>query len=181
MYDYIIVGGGSAGCVLANRLSENSSHKVLLLEAGPSDNNPLIKAPLGIAGLYQHPKLNWGFWSQAEPTQNNRKIYCPQGKTLGGGSAINGMLYVRGNPWDYNNWEQLGNEWRIWNTLSGWGFNAVRHGMASKFDTEQYCDLSRLVSTTNSSSTFVICTFRCEQTNVATSTRVQCSGIFKKF
>lgn len=114
-YDYIIVGGGSAGCVLANRLSENPAHKVLLLEAGPSDNSFLVCAPLGMVGLYQSAKFNWKFWSQAEKSQNNREIYCPQGKTLGGGSAINAMLYVRGNKWDYDHWESLGNK--------GWAYS----------------------------------------------------------
>ena len=120
MYDFVIVGGGSAGCVLANRLSANPAHKVLLLEAGPSDDTPLVRAPLGLMKLYESPVFNWLFWSQPSRSQNGRKIYCPQGKVLGGGSAINAMLYVRGNAWDYDNWEAQGNR--------GWGYRSMlRH------------------------------------------------------
>jgi len=120
MYDFIIVGGGSAGCVLANRLSANPAHKVLLLEAGPGDDTPLVRAPLGLLKLYESPVFNWLFWTQPSASQNGRRIFCPQGKVLGGGSAINAMLYVRGNAWDYDNWEAQGN--------SGWGYgNMLRH------------------------------------------------------
>lgn len=120
MYDYVILGGGSAGCVLANRLSANPAHKVLLLEAGPGDDTPLVRAPMGLAKLYESPVFNWLFWSQPSSSQNGRRIYCPQGKVLGGGSAINAMLYVRGNAWDYDNWEAQGNR--------GWGYRSMlRH------------------------------------------------------
>ncbi|MCB1853567.1 MAG: GMC family oxidoreductase N-terminal domain-containing protein [Halieaceae bacterium] len=120
MYDYIVIGGGSAGCVLANRLSANPAHKVLLLEAGPGDDTPLVRAPLGLLKLYESPLYNWLFWSQPSASQHGRRIYCPQGKVLGGGSAINAMLYVRGNAWDYDNWEALGNR--------GWGYQSMlRH------------------------------------------------------
>ena len=120
MYDFIITGGGSAGCVLANRLSANPAHKVLLLEAGPGDDTPLVRAPLGMAKLYDSPVFNWLFWTQPSASQNGRRIYCPQGKVLGGGSAINAMLYVRGNAWDYDNWEAQGNR--------GWGYaTMLRH------------------------------------------------------
>ena len=119
-YDFIVVGGGAAGCVVANRLSARSDKRVLLLEAGPSDTSPFISAPFGSMLLYRNRKYNWGFWSEEEPTLNNRRVYCPQGKTLGGGSAINGMVYVRGNAWDFDNWERMGNV--------GWGYREMlRH------------------------------------------------------
>ena len=86
-YDYIIVGGGSAGCVLANRLSASTKNTVLLLESGPSDDSPLVRTPMGLFRNYRNPKYNWMFWSSPEKTLNNREVYCPQGKTLGGGRA----------------------------------------------------------------------------------------------
>jgi choline dehydrogenase len=116
-YDYIIVGAGSAGCVLANRLSEDSSKKVLLLEAGPKDDGFWIPIPVGFSKLLNSKVYNWNFETEPEPGVKNRVIPIPRGKTLGGSSSINGMLYVRGNPLDYDTWSQFGNR--------GWSYDSV--------------------------------------------------------
>ncbi len=107
-YDYIIIGAGSAGCVLANRLTADSDTTVLLLEAGNPDTKPEIHSPSATLRLLGS-EVDWGYFSEPEPYLNNRKIYCPRGKVLGGSSAINFMLYSRGNPHDYDRWQALGN------------------------------------------------------------------------
>ncbi len=116
-YDYIVVGAGSAGCVLANRLSEDSDVTVLLLEAGGNDNNPWIHIPVGYVKTMLNPKLNWLFDTEPEEATYNRPIPIPRGKVLGGSSSINGMVYVRGNARDYDGWAQLGNR--------GWSYDDV--------------------------------------------------------
>ena len=116
-FDYVIVGAGSAGCVLANRLSENPQHRVLLIEAGPKDRSPWIHIPAGFSRLFVNPKYNWGYMSAPEPGLDNRPIYSPRGKTLGGSSAINGMMYIRGHAADYDGWRQMGN--------TGWSYEEV--------------------------------------------------------
>ena len=107
-YDYIIVGAGSAGCVIANRLTENPDINVLLLEAGPRDNNLKLKVPAAFIYNYTSPQFNWMYYTEADPHMDNRKIFCPRGKVLGGSSSINGMAYVRGQAKDFDNWASQG-------------------------------------------------------------------------
>ncbi|WP_156498176.1 GMC family oxidoreductase N-terminal domain-containing protein, partial [Oleiphilus sp. HI0043] len=103
IYDYIIVGAGSAGSVLANRLSENEKNSVLVLEAGPEDKSPMIKIPGAFAYFMYSKKYNWGYESEAvADIRKGQPMFCPRGKTLGGSSAINAMVYVRGDKSDYD-------------------------------------------------------------------------------
>jgi choline dehydrogenase len=116
-FDYVIVGAGSAGCVLANRLSANGKHSVLLLEAGPKDSNIWIHVPLGYGKLFKEKTVNWMYQTEPEPGLGGRQVFQPRGKVLGGSSSINGLLYVRGQPADFDHWRQLGN--------AGWSFDDV--------------------------------------------------------
>ena len=116
-FDYVIVGGGSAGCVLANRLSEDPNISVCLLEAGPPDRHPLIHVPLGILWMMRSKVLNWNFYTQPEPEMGQRRMFWPRGRTLGGSSSSNAMCYLRGHPADYDEWAALGNP--------GWSFADV--------------------------------------------------------
>src|SRR6201996_8390874 len=116
-FDYIIVGAGSAGCVLANRLTASGRHRVLLVEAGGQDRNIWIHIPLGYGKLFSNPKVNWLYTTEPEPELDNRRVIQPRGKGMGGSSSINGLLYIRGQHEDYDHWRQLGN--------AGWSFNDV--------------------------------------------------------
>ncbi|MCW8327682.1 choline dehydrogenase [Photobacterium sp. SDRW27] len=118
MYDFIIVGAGSAGCVLANRLSSNPNIKVCLVEAGPKDSSLMVHVPLGIIGMMHSKKMNWRYYTEQEPNLNGRRLFWPRGKTLGGSSASNAMCYIRGHACDYDKWAALGNE--------GWGYQDVQ-------------------------------------------------------
>ncbi|WP_175841923.1 GMC family oxidoreductase [Burkholderia arboris] len=113
-FDYVVVGAGSAGCVLANRLSDGGRHTVCLLEAGPADNYMWIHVPIGYGKTMFHPIYNWGFHTDPDPNMHNRRLYWPRGRTLGGSSSINGLIYVRGQQQDYDHWAALGNRGWSW-------------------------------------------------------------------
>ena len=116
MYDYIIIGAGSAGCVLANRLSEDPKVKVLLLEAGGADKRKEIHIPLAFSKLFKTP-CDWAYYTEPEAALENRSLYWPRGKVLGGSSSMNAMIYIRGHRADYDGWRDLGNP--------GWGYQDV--------------------------------------------------------
>jgi choline dehydrogenase len=116
-FDYVIVGAGSAGCVLANRLSEDATVSVCVLEAGPPDRNPFIHIPAGFIKTFYNPRVNWCYQQEVGPWTGGRRIFAPRGKTLGGSSAINGLIFNRGSRIDFDTWAQVGNR--------GWGYADV--------------------------------------------------------
>ena len=131
-FDYVIVGAGSAGCVLANRLTASGRHRVLLLEAGGHDRHMWIHIPLGFAKLFDNAKVNWLYKTEPEPELNNRQVIQPRGKVLGGSSSINGLLYIRGQHEDFDHWRQLGN--------TGWAFTDVLPYFRRSEDQERGAD-----------------------------------------
>jgi choline dehydrogenase len=131
-YDFIVTGAGSAGCVLAARLTESGRFRVLLLEAGGEDSNPWIHIPMGYAKTFVDPRVNWKFESEPEAELDGRRLYQPRGKVLGGTSSINGMIYMRGNAADYDQWRQLGNE--------GWDYDSVLPYFRKAEDNERGAD-----------------------------------------
>ena len=114
-YDFIVIGAGSAGCVLANRLSKDSSNKVLLIEAGGTDRRFYVLMPIGYGKTYYQKEVNWMYMAEPSPGANNRSSYWPRGKLLGGSSSINAMVHIRGNPQDFDDWQKAGNP--------GWSYN----------------------------------------------------------
>ena len=117
VFDYVIVGAGTAGCVLANRLSKDQSNRVCLIEAGSKDSHPFIHVPALVAAAMIKPNIVWGYWSAPQRGLNERKVPIPRGRVLGGTSSINGMVYIRGNPRDYDDWAAAGNR--------GWSYGEV--------------------------------------------------------
>ncbi|MCW8885670.1 MAG: choline dehydrogenase [Motiliproteus sp.] len=131
-YDYIVIGAGSAGCVLANRLSEDPNNSVLLLEAGDKDKNPWIHVPIGYFKTMHNPKTDWCYMTEPDPGINGRQLQWPRGKVLGGSSSLNGLLYVRGQKEDYDDWAALGNK--------GWSYDEILPYFKKSEDQERGAD-----------------------------------------
>lgn len=131
-FDYIIVGAGSAGCALANRLTESGRHRVLLLEAGPNNRHPWLHIPLGYGKLFTNHRFNWMYQTEPQAECADRQIMAPRGKVLGGSSSINGLIYIRGQREDFDHWRQLGN--------TGWSFDDVLPYFRKSEDNERGAD-----------------------------------------
>src|SRR5258708_32681055 len=130
--DFIIVGAGSAGCVLANRLTGSGHHRVLLLEAGPDSRHPWLRIPLGYGKLFTDRRFNWCYTTEPQPECLDRNVIAPRGKVLGGSSSINGLIYIRGQAEDFDHWRQLGN--------AGWSYDGGRRYFRKAEDNERGAD-----------------------------------------
>jgi choline dehydrogenase len=155
-YDYIVIGAGSAGCVVANRLTEDPETTVLLLEAGNPDTKPEIQIPLECTYL-PGSEVDWGYFSEPEPYLNGRKIFCPRGKVLGGSSSINFLIYIRGNPHDYDHWQELGNlDWSYQDVLPYFKKSEhQQHGASEYHGVEGELSVTDLISPAVTSQQFI--------------------------
>jgi choline dehydrogenase len=140
-FDYIIVGAGSAGCILADRLSASGEHRVLLLEAGSADKSIWLRMPLGFAKLFHHPKYNWRYSTTPQPELNGQRVYTPRGKVLGGSGAINAMIWVRGQRRDFDDWAAQGNPGWGWDDVLPWFKQLESHWLG---DTEWHSSRGRI-------------------------------------
>ena len=131
-FDFIIVGAGSAGCVLANRLTASGGHRVLLLEAGPNNRHPWLHIPLGFGRLFTDRRYNWCYATEPQDGCHGRNVIAPRGKVLGGSSSINGLIYIRGQAEDFDHWRQLGN--------AGWSYTDVLPYFRKAEDNERGAD-----------------------------------------
>ena len=134
-FDFVIVGAGSAGCVLADRLSEDGKYTVLVLEAGGSDRRFFVSLPLGYGKLFYDKRLNWAYETEVDPGLNNKPDYWPRGKILGGSSSINAMVWARGHKSDYDDWGRIAGD--------SWGWDAVREAYKQIEDNEAGADAYR--------------------------------------
>ena len=114
LFDFVVIGAGSAGCPVASRLSESGKYRIAVIEAGPKDTNPWIHIPVGYFKTMGHPKSDWQYVTDPDDGLNGRSIRWPRGRVLGGSSSINGLLFVRGQPQDFDHWRQLGNVGWAW-------------------------------------------------------------------